>query len=152
MQQLNLKPTHKLVKNYYEALGQFGQLNIDHEMAVRSAFQSQDLRVRLTGPTELSRAFIDSRAIRSATCKRACSLAGANPILCQKHSRISESFSRNCLYSRPVLYSFSVLISKVNFVISRKRTATGLYLAQYLSERFVVGQVQRFWKYFPLCH
>jgi hypothetical protein len=40
MQQLNLKPTHKLVKNYYEALGQFGQLSIDHEMAVRSAFQS----------------------------------------------------------------------------------------------------------------
>src|SRR5450755_2672487 len=39
MQPLNLKPTHKLVKNYYEALGQFGQLNIDHEMAVRSAFQ-----------------------------------------------------------------------------------------------------------------
>ena len=40
MQQLNLKPTHKLVKNYYEVLGQFGQLNIDHEMAVHSAFQS----------------------------------------------------------------------------------------------------------------
>src|SRR5579884_403503 len=40
MQQLNLKPTHKLVKNYYEVLGQFGQLSIDHEMAVRSAFQS----------------------------------------------------------------------------------------------------------------
>lgn len=27
------------MKAYYEALGQFGQLNIDHEMAVRSAFQ-----------------------------------------------------------------------------------------------------------------
>src|ERR1019366_2954255 len=40
MQPLDLKPTHKLVKNYYEALGQFGQLNIDHEMAVRSAFQN----------------------------------------------------------------------------------------------------------------
>jgi len=40
MQQLNLKPTHKLVKNYYEALGQFGQLNIDHEGAVRGAFQN----------------------------------------------------------------------------------------------------------------
>jgi predicted helicase len=40
MQSLNLKPTHKLVKNYYEVLGQFGQLNIDHEMAVRSAFQT----------------------------------------------------------------------------------------------------------------
>jgi len=39
MQPLNLKPSHKLVKSYYEALEQFGQLNIDHEMAVRSAFQ-----------------------------------------------------------------------------------------------------------------
>jgi hypothetical protein len=39
MQPLNLKPTHKLITNYYQALGQFGQLNIDHEMAVRDAFQ-----------------------------------------------------------------------------------------------------------------
>ena len=39
MQPLNLKPTHKLVTNYYQALGQFGQLNIDHEMTVRDAFQ-----------------------------------------------------------------------------------------------------------------
>jgi predicted helicase len=40
MQQLNLKPTHAPVKAYYQALGQYGQLNIDHEMAVRSAFQN----------------------------------------------------------------------------------------------------------------
>ena len=40
MQALNLKPTHKLVKDYYATLGQFGQLEIDHEMAVRSAFQA----------------------------------------------------------------------------------------------------------------
>ena len=39
-EQLNLKPTHKLVKSYYETLGQYGQLSIDHEMAVRSAFQA----------------------------------------------------------------------------------------------------------------
>ncbi len=39
MSQLNLKPTHAAVKNYYAALYQFGQLYIDHEMAVRSAFQ-----------------------------------------------------------------------------------------------------------------
>ncbi len=39
MQQLNLKPSHAPVKAYYQALGQYGQLNIDHEMAVRSAFQ-----------------------------------------------------------------------------------------------------------------
>src|ERR1017187_6917088 len=39
-EQLNLKPTHKLVKSYYETLGQYGQLDIDHEMAVRSAFQA----------------------------------------------------------------------------------------------------------------
>ena len=36
---LALKPTHATVKAYYETLGQFGQLHIDHEMAVRSAFQ-----------------------------------------------------------------------------------------------------------------
>lgn len=40
MQQLNLKPTHAPVKAYYYALGQYGQLNIDHELAVRSAFQT----------------------------------------------------------------------------------------------------------------
>jgi predicted helicase len=40
MQRLNLKPSHKLVKSYYETLGNYGQLNIDHEMAVRSAFQN----------------------------------------------------------------------------------------------------------------
>ena len=32
--------SHKLVKNYFEVLGQFGQLDIDHLMAVRSAFQN----------------------------------------------------------------------------------------------------------------
>ena len=37
---LALKPTHATVKAYYETLGQFGQLYIDHEMAVRSAFQT----------------------------------------------------------------------------------------------------------------
>jgi hypothetical protein len=36
---LGLKPTHATVKAYYETLGQFGQLHIDHKMAVRSAFQ-----------------------------------------------------------------------------------------------------------------
>jgi predicted helicase len=39
MQQLNLKSSHAAVKNYYAALHQLGQLHIDHEMAVRSAFQ-----------------------------------------------------------------------------------------------------------------
>src|SRR5258708_2215329 len=39
MSQLNLKSTHAAVKNYHAALHQFGQLDIDHEMAVRSAFQ-----------------------------------------------------------------------------------------------------------------
>ena len=37
---LALKPTHATVKAYYETLGQFGQLYIDHEGAVRSAFQT----------------------------------------------------------------------------------------------------------------
>ena len=37
---LNLKPTHKPVEDYYAALAQFEQLEVRHEGAVRSAFQS----------------------------------------------------------------------------------------------------------------
>ena len=37
---LALKPNHASVKAYYEALHEFGQLYIDHEGAVRSAFQT----------------------------------------------------------------------------------------------------------------
>ena len=40
MTNLNLKPTHKPVENYYAALAQFEQLEVRHEGAVRSAFQS----------------------------------------------------------------------------------------------------------------
>lgn len=37
---LSLKPGHAAVKAYYDTLHQFGQLYIDHEGAVRSAFQT----------------------------------------------------------------------------------------------------------------
>ena len=37
---LSLKPGHAAVKAYYDTLNQFGQLSIDHEGAVRSAFQT----------------------------------------------------------------------------------------------------------------
>jgi hypothetical protein len=40
MNRLNLKPAHAPVKAYYDALGQFTRLGVDHEMAVRSAFQN----------------------------------------------------------------------------------------------------------------
>src|SRR5437016_3134707 len=40
MERLNLKPTHKPVQNYYEALRQFRNLGVSHEGAVRSAFQT----------------------------------------------------------------------------------------------------------------
>jgi predicted helicase len=40
MQKLSLKPNHKPVLAYYEALGKFQQISIKHETAVRSAFQS----------------------------------------------------------------------------------------------------------------
>ncbi len=40
MTSLNLKPTHKPVKAYYEALAQFEKLGVKHEGAVRSAFQT----------------------------------------------------------------------------------------------------------------
>lgn len=37
---LALKPAHASVKGYYDTLHEFGQLYIDHEGAVRSAFQT----------------------------------------------------------------------------------------------------------------
>ena len=40
MPTLNLKPTHKPVKAYYAALGQFAKLGVTHETAVRAAFQT----------------------------------------------------------------------------------------------------------------
>ena len=39
MPSLTLKPTHKAVSAYYDSLAQFAQLGIQHETAVRSAFQ-----------------------------------------------------------------------------------------------------------------
>jgi hypothetical protein len=40
MERLNLKPTHKPVQNYYEALRRLKDLGVSHEGAVRSAFQT----------------------------------------------------------------------------------------------------------------
>ncbi len=40
MNALNVKPSDKLVKEYYAALGQYSQLQLDHEGTVRSAFQA----------------------------------------------------------------------------------------------------------------
>ena len=40
MLSLTLKPTHKPIKAYYAALKQFDRLDVTHETAVRSAFQS----------------------------------------------------------------------------------------------------------------
>ena len=40
MEKLNLKPNHKAVQNYYEALRQFKTIGVAHEGAVRSAFQT----------------------------------------------------------------------------------------------------------------
>ena len=39
MPTLELKPTHKVVANYYDNLAKFAKLGIKHEGAVRSAFQ-----------------------------------------------------------------------------------------------------------------
>src|SRR5713226_1942895 len=38
--QLSLKPSHAKVRQYYDSLHQYGQLNISHETAVRQAFAS----------------------------------------------------------------------------------------------------------------
>jgi hypothetical protein len=40
MLELNLKPTHKAVKDYYAALGQLNLLHASEEGVMRSAFQS----------------------------------------------------------------------------------------------------------------
>ena len=40
MERLNLKPTHKPVQQFYEALRQFKTLGVSNEGAVRSAFQN----------------------------------------------------------------------------------------------------------------
>ena len=40
MATLNLKPTHKPVKAYYESLQRFDSIGVSHETAVRSAFQT----------------------------------------------------------------------------------------------------------------
>ena len=40
MTSLNLKSTHKIIRDYYNALDQFDRLGVAHEGAVRSAFQS----------------------------------------------------------------------------------------------------------------
>lgn len=37
---LQIPPGDRLIKNYYESLHQFGQLEFDHEGAVRGAFQA----------------------------------------------------------------------------------------------------------------
>lgn len=38
MEKLNLKPTHKPIRDYYEALEQYDQHNITHEGAVSNPF------------------------------------------------------------------------------------------------------------------
>ena len=40
MTTLNLRPTHRIIRDYYNALDQFDRLGVAHEGAVRSAFQS----------------------------------------------------------------------------------------------------------------
>jgi predicted helicase len=40
--ELSLKPSHAKVKDYYNALNQFGQLNISHETAVRPELSRSD--------------------------------------------------------------------------------------------------------------
>ncbi|MCF3624149.1 hypothetical protein L2E65_04970 [Planktothrix agardhii 1801] len=38
MATLNLKPTHKPIRAYYDALQQFAKLGVSHELAVKDAF------------------------------------------------------------------------------------------------------------------
>lgn len=70
MSALNLKPTHAAVKNYHAALHQFGQLYIDHEMAVRSVGKmitaySGALALALQSPTKDVTRLIDTNDKRT---------------------------------------------------------------------------------------
>jgi hypothetical protein len=64
---LGLKPTHASVKTYYEALHGYGQLHINHEMAVRSAFQDllsacgRKLKLTLVPEFEIKRKYSSIR-------------------------------------------------------------------------------------------
>lgn len=40
MKKLELKPTHKAIKQYFEVLSKFNNFGVTHEGAVRSAFHS----------------------------------------------------------------------------------------------------------------
>ena len=40
MPALNLKPNHKVIKDYYHSLEEFDHYGVSHESAVRSAFQT----------------------------------------------------------------------------------------------------------------
>ena len=40
MPALNLKPSHKVIKDYYHSLEEFDHFGVTHESAVRSAFQT----------------------------------------------------------------------------------------------------------------
>ena len=35
-----IKPSHKAIQRYYEALQSYGTLDVEHETALRSAFQN----------------------------------------------------------------------------------------------------------------
>lgn len=39
MPTLNIKPTHRAIKEYYESLQQLSLLHVTHELAIRDAFQ-----------------------------------------------------------------------------------------------------------------
>ena len=40
MLDFNCKPTDRFIEDYYAVLGQYDHLHVEHETAVRSAFQS----------------------------------------------------------------------------------------------------------------
>ncbi|MCY3721159.1 MAG: hypothetical protein OXG97_02955, partial [Candidatus Poribacteria bacterium] len=40
MPSLNIKPTHKPIRNYYTELSEYAKVGAEHEGAVRTAFQN----------------------------------------------------------------------------------------------------------------
>ena len=83
MPTLNLKPTHKAITAYYDALGRYRQHGVTHETAVRAAFQAlleacakqrnwtliceQTLRIPGKNPIRLDGALLDEHSLPRGT-------------------------------------------------------------------------------------
>lgn len=81
MQKINIKPTHKAVRNYYDALQQYDNYNIKHEGAVSNPFaillDSCAKKMKATFvPQYIMRTPAGNRIVRESYCQRLQSRGG----------------------------------------------------------------------------